>query len=288
MENKAKFFIQWLGGKTKLIKEIEKYLPTDLNKKNYTYVEPFVGGGSMLFYLLQKYPNINRAIINDLNSDVINCYKAVKEKPFLLLFYLETIKYEISLLNKEDLEKYYYQKRDIFNKREVDSIESAAIFIFLNHFCYGGVYRVNKKGEFNVGFNHNKKSTSFLFDRDVILEDSLLLKRVKILNSDFYKTLRYANEDSFYFLDPPYHRKFSEKVNYYTKKGFNDLDQFRVKKFLEVLNSKKAKFILTNSNTDFIYELYKNYDIIELKEATNLTFRKSKQQKVISILVKNY
>lgn len=288
----AKPFLLWQGGKTKTIQQIKYFLPeTFLLKNDIIYIEPFVGGGAVLFWISQNLYNIKRTIINDLNEVLINTYIVIKNNSEQLLEKLQIIEHEIYTLDKIQLEKYYYQKRDIFNKRKLDSVESAAIFIFLNHFCFRGFYRVNKKNEFINYFNNSQTSKAFFYNKKIILKDSEILKKVEILNTDFEETLKYANNNSFYFLDPPYKplSKNKSKIDYYTKEGFTDIDQERLSVFCKKIDEQGANFLQVNSDCEFIRDLYKDFNIIELKEPSNLSFKEGQRRKNMnSILVKNY
>lgn len=149
----AKPFIKWVGGKTQLLDEIERKLPTDFaERKNLTYIEPFVGGGAALFWILQKFPNIENAVICDINKDLMTTYRVIKNQPEKLSAFLQKIQNSYLSLDDEKRKEFYLEKRNRFNKKECDEIENSAIFIFLNRTCFNGLYRVNRKGEFNVPF----------------------------------------------------------------------------------------------------------------------------------------
>lgn len=141
----AKPFVKWAGGKGALIKQLVEYLPSNLEEQqDVTYIEPFVGGGAMLFYMLTHYPNIKRAVINDVNEDLINCYKLIKNEPSKLIFLLRCINDEFyNLSSNDDKNRYYYKMRDKYNNGELSLEERAACFIFLNKTCFNGLYRVN-------------------------------------------------------------------------------------------------------------------------------------------------
>ena len=151
---KAKPFIKWVGGKGQLIEQLEALLPADFSEReNVTYIEPFVGGGAMLFYMLQKYPNIKSAVINDINPDLTLCYQVVRDNPTELVKSLDAIQTEYHALRTEEERKIFFLgKRDRFNTKSLDSIENCTLFFFLNRTCFNGLYRVNKAGKFNVPF----------------------------------------------------------------------------------------------------------------------------------------
>ena len=142
----AKPFLKWAGGKTQLINDIEKSLPYEITKSKFTYIEPFVGSGAVLFWMLNSFPNLEKAVINDINEDLINAYKIIASKPKELISILQTFQNEYHNLEneKEKKKEYYYEKRETYNKREREKSSQAALFIFLNRTCFNGLYRVNK------------------------------------------------------------------------------------------------------------------------------------------------
>ena len=151
---KAKPFIKWVGGKSQLIEQLDIQLPADCgNWENVTYIEPFVGGGAMLFYMLQRYPNIKYALINDINPDLVNCYRTVRDNPEQLIESLIDIEDAYFALPSEERRKEFFMAvRDRYNEKGLDPIENTSKFFFLNRTCFNGLYRVNKKGLFNVPF----------------------------------------------------------------------------------------------------------------------------------------
>lgn len=172
----AKPFVKWVGGKTQLLGDIERTLPSDFSqKKNVIYVEPFVGGGAVLFWILQQFPNIQKAVINDINPHLITTYKVIKEQPYKLIEQLKELQEKYIPLGEEDRKEYYLNKRDIYNASSLSEIETAALFIFLNRTCFNGLYRVNSKGKFNVP--HGKYANPRICDEDTILADSKILQR---------------------------------------------------------------------------------------------------------------
>ena len=148
----AKPFLKWAGGKTQLIREIESRLPTLLKTGEFTYVEPFAGSGAVLFWILNNFPNLKKAVINDINMDLIIVYKIIREQPLPLIEILREFQTQYHELETDDEKKkeYYYLKRDEYNTRQADLPTRAALFIFLNRTCFNGLYRVNRKNLFNV------------------------------------------------------------------------------------------------------------------------------------------
>jgi DNA adenine methylase len=282
----AKPFVKWVGGKTQLLKDIKHALPANLAQtKDIIYVEPFVGGGAVLFWILQQFPNIKRAVINDINPHLITTYKIVKEQPGKLIERLKVFQNEYIPLGEEDRKAYYLAKRDIYNNSSLPEVEIAALFIFLNRTCFNGLYRVNSKGKFNVP--HGKYATPRICDEDTILADSHILQKVEILCGDFAETAVYASPNALFYFDPPYKPlSKTSSFNSYAKEEFDDNEQIRLRDFCSKIAGYKANFILSNSdvkgkNEDegFFDEIYNAYNIrrvmakvLYVKQGTNKQF----------------
>lgn len=293
---KAKPFIKWVGGKGQLIEQLEALLPADFSEReNVTYIEPFVGGGAMLFYMLQKYPNIKSAVINDINPDLTLCYQVVRDNPTELVKSLDAIQTEYHALRTEEERKIFFLgKRDRFNTKSLDSIENCTLFFFLNRTCFNGLYRVNKAGKFNVPFG--KYSTPTICDADTIYADSELLQKVEILTGDFEQTFVKINGNTFFYFDPPY-RPLSNtsSFNDYSKEDFNDDAQIRLKYFCDKLNEIGVDFMLSNSDClgkdgidRFFDDLFIDYRIERVWASRNVNAIASKRGKLTEIVVNNY
>lgn len=293
---KAKPFIKWVGGKSQLIEQLDEQLPADFgNWKNITYIEPFVGGGAMLFYMLQHYPNIKHAIINDINSDLTTCYRTVRDTPEQLIDSLKDIEKAYLALESEDARREFFMAvRDRYNEKNLEPIENTTKFIFLNRTCFNGLYRVNKKGLFNVPFG--KYTNPTICDAETIRKDSELLQRVVILNEDFEETIEHAQGNTFFYFDPPY-RPLSDtsSFNDYTKESFNDDAQIRLKEFCDRINSSGYKFMLSNSDCkgkneedNFFDVLYQAYQIERVWASRSINSNPNKRGKLTEILVHNY
>ena len=275
----AKPFLKWAGGKTQLINDIERTLPTKIIKEKFTYIEPFVGSGAVLFWMLKNFPTLKKAVINDINSDLINTYKTIAEKPKELISILEILQNEFHSLESDEENKklYYYQKRELYNLRKQEQIAQSALFIFLNRTCFNGLYRVNSKNLFNVPMGSYKKPT--ICDTENILAVSEALKKVEILCGDFEQTLDFATKNTLFYFDPPY-KPLSEtsSFNSYTKDDFNDDEQIRLRNFCTKLDALNHSWILSNSdvkgknkNDNFFDDLYSNFTIqrVEAKRSIN-------------------
>jgi DNA adenine methylase len=264
----AKPFLKWVGGKSRLISEIDKLLPQDFKSKQITYIEPFVGGGSILFWVLDKFPNINKIIINDINTDLINTYKVIKQDPKKIIELLKLYQERFYSFenDNEGRKEYYFTQRNLFNSRKSDKIVQAALFIFLNRTCFNGLYRVNKKNEFNVPIGSYIKP--LICDDENLLNVSRSLKKVKVLCGDYRESLKYIEEKTFFYLDPPY-KPINKVASFnYTHTTFNDTEQVRLRDFCKELDQKKCNWILSNSdvrtmeNEDhFFDDLYSDYEI---------------------------
>ena len=293
---KAKPFIKWVGGKSQLIDQLDMQLPADFgNWANVTYIEPFVGGGAMLFYMLQRYPNIEHAVINDINPDLVTCYRTVRDNPKQLIESLANIEMAYLALETEERRKDFFMAvRERYNEKNLDPIENTTKFFFLNRTCFNGLYRVNKKGLFNVPFG--KYSNPTICDPETILKDSELLQRVEILNGDFEATFEHAQGNSLFYFDPPY-RPLSDtsSFNDYAKESFNDDDQIRLKVYCDRIDKAGFHFMLSNSdckgkneNDNFFDFLYGAYQIERVWASRSINSNPAKRGKLTEILVHNY
>ena len=265
----AKPFLKWAGGKTQLIKDIERTLPIEMTQGKFTYIEPFVGSGAVLFWMLNNFPKLEKAVINDINEDLINTYKTIASNPKELLSILEILQNEFHNLegNEDNKKLYYYHKRELYNTREEEKITQAALFIFLNRTCFNGLYRVNSKNLYNVPMGGYKKPT--ICDKENILLVSNALQKVEILCGDYEETLHHSNKNSLFYFDPPY-KPLSEtsSFNSYAKDEFNDSEQVRLKDFCSKLDTLNHTWILSNSdvkgkdaNDNFFDDLYSDFNI---------------------------
>ena len=292
----AKPFIKWVGGKGQLISQLDDLLPLDFRQwEDVTYIEPFIGGGAMLFHLLSNYPNIKRAVINDINTDLTTCYEIVRDTPHALITALQSLQQEYdSLPSEKAREKLYYQMRELFNTKSLGKLENTVLFFFLNRTCFNGLYRVNKKGGFNVPFGKYESPT--FFNEDVIYADSELLQNVEIMNGDFEETFSKIQGKTLFYFDPPY-RPLSNtsSFNSYSKEDFNDTAQIRLKQFCDRIHQAGAYFMLSNSDgrgknvhDTFFDELYAAYSIDRVWASRCVNANASKRGKLTEILVRSY
>lgn len=269
-------FLKWVGGKRQLMPSIVEHLPKNI--QSYNYIEPFIGGGAVLFHLQPK-----NAIINDFNEELINVYKTIKTNLEDLIEDLKT---------HENNADYFYELRGLDrteNFKNLTSVQRASRIIYLNKTCFNGLYRVNNAGEFNAPFGRYKNPN--------IVNDPTLKAVNKYLNSnniiiksgDYSEILKKANEKSFVYLDPPYH-PLSESSNFtgYIQGGWNMSNQIDLKNACDDLTKKGVKFLLSNSSADFIKDLYKDYKITIVKANRSVNSNGSDRGEVDEVLIKNY
>lgn len=293
-KNQARPFIKWVGGKTQLLTEIRKLLPRDFaSRQHVTYVEPFVGGGAVMFWILQAYPNIERAVINDINQELICTYHVIKENVEDLITELAYIQDEYIPMDAEDRKAYFMEKRARFNTKAISPIETAALFIFLNRTCFNGLYRVNSKGEFNVP--HGKYANPRICDMTNLRASSKVLQKVDILCGDFAETGRFASPDTLFYFDPPY-KPITETSSFtsYAKDGFDDCEQLRLRDFCNQINKKNALFVASNSDPkdvnpeeDFFDTIYQKFFIKRVSAARMINSDASGRGVISELMISN-
>ena len=267
--------LKWVGGKRQLLPSIKPMLP----KRITSYCEPFVGGGAVLFDLQPK-----KAIVNDINSDLILVYMVIRDNVEALIELLETYPNE---------ENFYYELRNIDRDQEkyekLSEIERAARVIFLNKTCYNGLYRVNNAGEFNSPFGKYKNPN--IVNAPVLRAVSAYFNSAEIIFSttDFELVLEQVRRGTFVYLDPPYD-PVSDTSSFtgYSKGGFSREQQIQLRECCDRLNARGVKFMLSNSATNFIKEQYSNYHvtIVQAKRAINSIA--SKRGDVDEVIITNY
>ncbi|WP_339014616.1 DNA adenine methylase [Fusobacterium animalis] len=293
----CKPFIKWVGGKGQLLSEINKLYPVELGKNINKYAEIFVGGGAVLFDILSKY-KLDEVYISDKNLELINTYKSIRDNVDILIKSLKGMEEQYIPLDNENRKDYYYKKREEYNSlkinSEVNNIEKAVLFIFLNKTCFNGLYRVNKKGEFNVPMGAYKKPK--ICDEENLKNVSLALKKVKIIYADYRESESFIDEKTFVYIDPPYRPlNITSSFTSYTENDFNDKEQIELAEYINVLNKKGAKIVISNSdpkNNDiddnFFDKLYKNYNINRVKATRMLNSNASLRGAINELLITNY
>lgn len=277
VNNKIPKFVKWAGGKGQLIEQFKPYFPKKINR----YFEPFVGSGAVFFHIIQKY-NPKEIILSDINEELINTYKTIKNNPNKLIKKLKELKEQHSLKQKE----FYLKIRDK-DPQELDSIERAARFIYLNKTCFNGLYRVNSKGKFNVPMGNYKNP-------DIVQEEKLklvskLLKKVKIKKMHFEKVQDLVKKGDFIYFDPPYYPlKKKNSFTTYTKDKFMEEEQERLAEVYKRLHKKGCKVMLSNSDTEFTKKLYSDFNIKTVQARRVINSDAKSRGLINEILVLNY
>lgn len=294
LNTETKPFVKWAGGKRQLLPIIIKNLPKELIENRIkTYIEPFVGGGAVFFYIVENY-KLDRIILNDKNEELIDVYRVIQNNVVALIDELRKVEKEYLSLDENGRKAYFYEKRDQYNSNKKDRILTAVNFIFLNRTCFNGLYRVNKKGEFNVPYGRYKNPT--ILDEENLRNVSICLKNVELHSGDFEEIENYVDDKSFIYLDPPY-RPLDATSNFtsYDKGEFNDDDQKRLAAFYRLLNEKGAKLMLSNSDPknidekdDFFDELYKGFNIKRVYANRMINSNGKGRGKINELLITNY
>ena len=298
--NMAKPFIKWVGGKGQLLSQLKVNLPVELYNEAFTYIEPFVGGGAMLFFMLQKFPKIKRVVINDINKNLTDAYKTVKENPDELVYRLKHLEQQfLSISDYEDQRAFYLKIRSRFNEEKLNSIDKTSLLIFLNRTCFNGLYRENSKGCFNVPFGRYTNPT--ICNKEVIYADSALFDKydVQIMNGDFKETFKEIDNFglNFFYFDPPYRPlNTTSNFNSYVKEDFNDESQRELAAFCRELDSRNnVKWMLSNSDClasdpsdTFFEDIYNGFDIQRVYASRMVNSNASKRGKLTELLIKNY
>lgn len=289
-------FVKWVGGKRQIITDIINNLPLNIYSNINCYVEPFIGGGAVLFTIGMLKTNISKFVINDINTNLINAYNNIKHSPIKLMSTMSSIEHKFNSFNtEEDRKKYYYELRNLYNQDlTTDSILISALFIFLNKTCFNGLYRVNSNNKFNVPFN-NKKNIS-LFNYDNIININKFLQNVTILNTDYKNLLHYVTPNSFFYLDPPY-MPISQTSNFtsYSNNGFSLNDQYELNKFCININNANSLFLMSNSDPSYydksnniLENMYSDFNILKIKAKRLINANPNKRNEINELLIKNY
>lgn len=289
-EKSAKPFLKWAGGKTQLLDEIAARLPNGLKTSEIdTYIEPFVGGGAVFFHIAQEYKSIKDFYLFDINEDLINCYNAIKTSAESIVNDLRTLERKYLAKRNSSRKDFYYQIRMEFN-----ADRSPAKLIFLNKTCYNGLYRVNRKGDFNVPFGDYKNPT--ICDEENLRNVSTFLQKAEITCGDFTDSEKYIDNHTFVYFDPPY-RPLSPTASFtsYSKDSFSEQDQIKLAKFCRQIHSKGAKFLLSNSDpkneypNDHFFEVnYKGFTIDTVKATRQINCKASGRGQINELIITNY
>lgn len=274
---KGKPFVKWAGGKRQIIDKLMKYAPDEFN----TYYEPFVGGGALLFELSPR-----SAVINDSNKELMNVYECIKDENKFSKMCNELNHYEV-----KHSEEFYYEirnkDRDKTKFNKLVDYKRAARTIYLNKACFNGLYRVNSRGEFNVPFNKKAKVNTYDGQNLGIIHSYLNFNDVKFLSIDFEESVKDAKKGDFIYFDPPYDSD-SNSFTSYTEDGFGREEQSRLARVFKELDSRGCFVMLSNHNTKFINDLYKEYNIHIIEAKRNINSKGNKRGKVEEVIITNF
>lgn len=296
-ESKVKPFLKWAGGKGQLLPEIEKYYPFSDGKIN-KYAEPFAGSGAVLFDILSKY-DLAEVYISDVNAELINTYCMIRDNCDELIVALSTMQDEYVPMDNEHRKAYYMKKREQFNLLKVNgdtstNIEKAALMIFLNKTCFNGLYRVNRKGLFNVPIGAYKKP--LICDEAKLRAVAEKLQKVTIVCGNYRQSADFIDKHTFVYFDPPY-RPLSATAAFtaYTENVFNDEEQIALARYVGELNNKGAKVLVSNSDpknsnsTDNFFDcLYSSYHIKRVEATRMINCNSEERGKIKELLISNY
>jgi DNA adenine methylase len=265
-------FLKWAGGKTQLLPAFDQFVPARFNQ----YYEPFVGGGAMFFHMHNLKPAAS-AVLSDLNEELINCYRVVRDDVDEL----------IACLKKHRNEKDYFYKVRAQDTARMSDAQRAARLIYLNKTCFNGLYRVNRRGQFNVPFGSYKNPRTC--DEANLHAVSHALQHVTLQTQSFAKSLRSAGKGDFVYLDPPY-QPLSTTSNFtsYTSKCFGESDQQELARTVKELDRRGSKFMLSNSDNEFIRALYADFRIETVLATRAINCRGDRRGKITEVLVLNY
>jgi len=274
MKKEVPTLVKWAGGKKQLLKQFKQFFPKEIKR----YFEPFVGGGAVAFFLLKTHPEIETIYLSDINKELIITYNVVKRN----------IDELINLLNKYKSKhsKEFYSKIREEDVEKLTPIQIAARFIYLNKTCFNGLYRVNSKGKFNVPMGNYKNPG--IFNEEELREISKLLQKDDIKALQFYDAVKDVNKGDFIYFDPPYYPLKKESFTTYTKEQFLEKEQKMLAELFKELDKKGCKVMLSNSDTPFIKELYKEYNISFVKANRMINCDATKRGKVNEVVVTNY
>jgi len=294
---KVKPFLKWAGGKGQLLSEIERYYPFD-DGQITKYAEPFVGGGAVLFDILSKY-DLESVYISDINAELINTYVIVRDYIDDLIALLSEMQNEFLPLDTESRKAYYLAKRERFNELKINGdknskIEKAALMIFLNKTCFNGLYRVNRKGLFNVPMGAYKNP--LICDEENLRAVSEKLKKVTIICGDYRDSADFIDEHTFVYFDPPY-RPLTDTASFtaYTENLFNDEAQIELAQFVDDMHRRGAKIVVSNSDPknadesdDFFDSIYSAHRIKRVEATRMINSNSQARGKIKELLISNF
>ena len=274
MTNGVPTFVKWAGGKKQLLKQFKPYFPKQINR----YFEAFVGGGAIAFYIIKNYKP-KEIFLSDINEELINCLNVIKTDVENLIKELKKLK------RTHNKEVYYKIRADDLNS--LSPLKRASRFIYLNKTCFNGLYRVNSKGGFNVPIGSYKNPA--ICNEAELREISKLLQNAKIEVKQFYEIAKDVKKDDFIYFDPPYYPlNKTSSFTTYTKEVFLEKEQIRLKELFAKLDKMGAKVMLSNSDTQFIKDLYQKYNIAFVKANRMINCDGKGRGKINEVVITNY
>lgn len=290
-KNILKPFVKWVGGKGQSLKDLRDNLPKEFD----TYIEPFLGGGALLFDILAKKPDLKRVIVNDNNYELICVYNLLRDRAEFIIQGLKTMEKEYLELDEEGRKEMFYKIREKYNKLSRKTVSLHAMyFIFLNKTCFNGLYRVNKDGQFNSPAGRYKNPK--ICDAELLRAVSKALKNVSIYSLPYEHMINLVDENTFVYCDPPY-RPITKTSAFtsYTTEGFSDEDQVKLKRFCDAVGEKGGKVMVSNSdpksvdeNDNFFDDLYEGYNICRINAKRSINSKGEKRGQISELLIKNY
>ncbi len=300
----ARPYLKWAGGKTQLLLELENRLPRSILESRVIkrYVEPFVGGGAMFFYLKNHY-QVTESILLDVNPELIMAYRVIQNEVDKLITILKDMETSHLSNGEEDRKENFYSIREKYNQkmREMDYhnfsdewIQRTAWLIFLNKTCFNGLFRINSKGEFNVPFGRYRNPT--ICDEGNLMAVHRALEKTEILCRDFTHAGNFIEKNTLVYMDPPY-RPLNSTSHFtsYSRERFNDQDQEKLAHFYREMDSKGAYLILSNSDPknhdledNFFDELYQGYEIHRVPAKRNINSNTSSRGEIKELIIRNF
>jgi DNA adenine methylase len=300
----VKPFLKWAGGKSQLLKTLEKLYPDSLKKGECShYIEPFMGGGAVYFDIIQKYP-IKSSYLSDINPEIVIAYKVIQQSVDTLIEQLDELSTKYYALSQEKQKQFFYQIRDDYNlqRSEINFqsyseswIKRSAMLIFLNKTCFNGLFRTNKRGSFNVP--HGKYKNPKILNQDNLKAVSTALQIADIRLTDFEESLEAVKDNSFIYFDPPY-RPLNKTSNFtaYSAFEFDDIQQRRLADFYKKLhNNHKTYLMLSNSDPknedpldEFFDNLYQEFNIQRVLATRMINSNANKRGAIYELIITNY
>lgn len=294
----AKPFVKWAGGKGKLLTELRKFYPPKLGTEIRKYCEPMVGAGAVLFDILNTY-EMDEVMICDSNADLINTYVVIRDNVDNLIDVLSEIEHEHLRKDADGRREYYYEKRELFNElikkpTKANSVQRAALFIYLNRTCFNGLYRVNRQGLFNVPVGAYKKP--LICDEDNLRTVSDKIQDVQLVTGDYKQVNNFVDENTFVYFDPPY-RPLSKTSDFtaYNVDGFGDKEQIELAEFIKELAARGVKVLASNSdpkNVDeednFFDDLYSPLNIYRVHASRAINSKGKGRGKISELVISGF